>query len=80
MLYMLRLLATALPPCYFHLFPPLTVTFRKPSVILRPLYTVFVVYLMTLFPVTQDYIVRNERTIGELLIGKGVEGSGRILI
>jgi hypothetical protein len=37
-LYMLRLLAIALPLCSFHLFPPLTVTFPKLSVILRSLY------------------------------------------
>jgi hypothetical protein len=33
-----RLLAIALPPCSFHLFSPLTVTFPKLSVILCPLY------------------------------------------
>jgi hypothetical protein len=34
-----RLLAIALPPYSFHLFSPLTVTFPKLSVILRPLYS-----------------------------------------
>jgi hypothetical protein len=34
-----RLLTIALPPCSLHLFSPLTVTFPKLSVILRPLYT-----------------------------------------
>jgi hypothetical protein len=34
-LYMLRLLAITLPPCSFHLFSALTVTFPKLSVILR---------------------------------------------
>jgi hypothetical protein len=33
-----RLLTIALPSCSFHLFSPLTVTFRKLPVILRPLY------------------------------------------
>jgi hypothetical protein len=33
-----RLFAVVLPPCPFHLFPPLTVTFPKLAVILRPLY------------------------------------------
>jgi hypothetical protein len=37
-LYMLRLLTIALPSYSFHLFSPLTVTFPKLSVILRPLY------------------------------------------
>jgi hypothetical protein len=36
---MLRLLTIALPPYSFHLFSPLTVTFPKLSVILRPLYS-----------------------------------------
>jgi hypothetical protein len=35
-----RLLAIALPSYSFHIFPPLTVTFPKLSVILRPLYLV----------------------------------------
>jgi hypothetical protein len=33
-----RLFAVVLPPCPFHLFSPLTVTFPKLAVILRPLY------------------------------------------
>jgi hypothetical protein len=34
-----RLFAVVLPPCPFHLFSPLTVTFHKLAVILRPQYT-----------------------------------------
>jgi hypothetical protein len=33
-----RIFAVVLPPCPFHRFPPLTVTFPKLTVILRPLY------------------------------------------
>jgi hypothetical protein len=40
-LYNLRLLTIALPSYSFHLFSPLTVTFPKLSVILRPLYLLF---------------------------------------
>jgi hypothetical protein len=32
------LFVVVLPPCSFHIFPPLTVTFPKLAVILRPLY------------------------------------------
>jgi hypothetical protein len=43
------------------------------------LFYLLVVYLTTLFQYP-DYITSNERAIGELCIGKDVEGSGRGLI
>jgi hypothetical protein len=36
----------------------------------------FVVYLTTLFSVTQDYIAQNKRVINEWWTGKDVEGGG----
>jgi hypothetical protein len=49
-LYMLRLLAIALPPFSFHLFSPLTVTFPNLSVILRPLYSFYVCLKLSAVP------------------------------
>jgi hypothetical protein len=53
-----RLLAIALLPCSFHMFSPLTVTFPKLSVILRPLYAQDTLMLNLLAKVIDvDYIM-----------------------
>jgi hypothetical protein len=72
------LLTVALPSYSFHLFPPLTVTFPKLAVILRPVYIVVYVWRVFLHPA--GLLLTNAQLPVLQCLRKGKDGSKEPLV